>query len=275
MPNMDRARNSRQFVERWQGKGDEKSDTQKFWLDLLHDVCGVERPADIIEFEKRVELEHKSFIDAYITSTRVLIEQKSIDVDPDKAAKQSDGTMKTPFEQAKRYSDWLSYEERARWIVVCNFAEFRIHDMTRPKDEPEIIRLADMPHEWRKLQFLADAKSETPKDIHELDVSVQAGVLVGKLYDALLNRYVNPSDSNSLRSLNVLCVRIVFLLYAEDAGLFEKAAFHNYLKAHKDSPRRVLMDLFSVLAQNTEDRDPYLDADIRAFPYVNGGLFEE
>ena len=143
----------KKFVERWQGKGDEKSDTQKLWLDLLHDVCGVERPVDIIEFEKRVELGHKSFIDAYIPSTRVLIEQKSIDVNLDKAAKQSDGTNATPFEQAKRYRDWLPASEQGRWIVVCNFNEIRVHDMEHPKAAPEIIKLEDLPREWRKLQF--------------------------------------------------------------------------------------------------------------------------
>ena len=265
----------KRFAERWRGKGDEKSETQTFWNELLHDILGVERPGEVIEYEKRVELEHKSFIDAYIPSTRVLIEQKSLDVNLDRAAKQSDGASATPFDQAKRYRDWLPASQQGRWIVVCNFAEFRIHDMERPKAEPEVIKLEDLPREWRKLQFLADTKGTTPRDIHELDVSVQAGALVGKLYDALLKRYVNPSDSNSLRSLNILCVRIVFLLYAEDAGLFDKGAFHDYLAARKGMARNALLELFKVLSQKDEERDPYLDADLKAFRYVNGGLFEE
>ena len=270
----DRPKAARRFAERWKGKGDEKSDTQTFWNELLQDICGVERPGEVIEYEKRVELEHKSFIDAYIPSTRVIIEQKSIDVALDKAAKQSDGTLKTPFEQAKRYSDWLPYEERARWIVVCNFAEFRIHDMEHPKAAPEIIKLEELPREWRKVQFLADSTSAAPKEIRETALSVQAGELVGKLYNALKKRYLDPSGAASLRSLNILCVRIVFLLYAEDAGLFPKSAFHDYLNSHRENARRALIDLFAALNQRPEERDPYETA-FNVFPYVNGGLFEE
>ncbi|MBQ7262551.1 MAG: class I SAM-dependent DNA methyltransferase, partial [Synergistaceae bacterium] len=226
-------------------------------------------------FEKRVELEHKSFIDAYIPGTRTLTEQKSLGIDLDKPAAQSDGTSLTPFQQAMRYNTWLPYEERPRWVVVSDFASFRIHDMERPRAEPEVVLLEDLPRDWRKLAFLADAKGPAPKEVRELAVSVQAGELVGKLYEALEERYVDPDAAGSLRSLNVLCVRIVFLLYAEDAGLFPKGAFHGYLAAHRDSARRALMDLFDVLDQRPGDRDPYLDEDLAAFPYVDGGLFAE
>ena len=264
------AKTIKQFIEDWKDKGNEKSDTQTFWIDLLRDVLGCEEK---IIFEKHVELDHVSFIDAYIPSTRVIIEQKSKNIDLTKPAKQSDGTMKTPFEQAKRYSDWLPASERADWIVTCNFQEIRIHDMEKPKAEPEIIKLTDL--NKNKLQFLVDVNATKPKDIHELEISVKAGELVGKLYEALLKRYKNPSDEHSLKSLNVLCVRIVFLLYAEDSGLFNKSAFHDYMLAHKDSSRRALIDLFGILAQDKTQRDPYADSDLLAFQYVNGGLFNE
>ena len=124
----------------------------------------------LIEFEKRVELVHKSFIDAYIPKTRAIIEQKSFDVALDKAAKQSDGTFKTPFEQAKRYSDWLPDSEHARWIITCNFQEFQVYDMERPKAPPEVIRLENLEREARKFQFLVDVKGTTPKDVREEEI---------------------------------------------------------------------------------------------------------
>ncbi|MBQ7196732.1 MAG: hypothetical protein IJS40_04920, partial [Synergistaceae bacterium] len=167
-----------------------KSDTQKFWLEFLRDICGAENPTELIEFEKRVELAHKSFIDAYIPKTRVIIEQKSFDINLDKPAKMSDGTSKTPFEQAKRYSDWLPDSEHARWIITCNFQEFHVHDMEFPKAPPEIIKLEELTP--RKFQFLVDVNGTTPKDIREEEISLKAGELVGKLYDALKIRYKNP-----------------------------------------------------------------------------------
>ncbi|MBQ7196681.1 MAG: class I SAM-dependent DNA methyltransferase, partial [Synergistaceae bacterium] len=260
------------FIERWKNTGDEKSDTQKFWLEFLRDVLNVERPEEIIEFEKRVELAHKSFIDAYIPKTRVIIEQKSFDINLDKAAKQSDGTFKTPFEQAKRYSDWLPDSERARWIITCNFQEFHVHDMERPKAPPEVIKLENL--DPRKFKFLVDIKGTTPKDIREEEISIKAGGLVKKLKESLKSRYQNPTSKSALKSLTVLCVRIVFLLYAEDSNLLSKSQFHDFLKK-QSNPRRALIDLFTVLSQKIPERDFYLDDDLKNFPYVNGGLFEE
>ncbi|MBR0079090.1 MAG: class I SAM-dependent DNA methyltransferase [Synergistaceae bacterium] len=258
------------FVTFWENHGDEKSDTQKFWIDLLRNVLSLEYPERFIKFEKRVALEHMSYIDAYIPSTRTIIEQKSFDVNLDKSIMQSDGTSITPFQQAKRYSDWLPDSQRARWIVICNFQEFRIYDMEKPKSKPEIISLQSLKTQWHKLSFLVDVNTT---NIREVELSVKAGKLVGKLYDSLLKRYINPDDKESQRSLNVFCVRVVFLLYAEDAGLFKKNQFHNYLKARELVARNALRDLFIVLNQRPEERDPYLEADLKEFPYVNGGLF--
>ena len=264
-----------EFIARWKDQGDERSDTQKFWLEFLHDVCGVENPTELIEFEQRVELKHVSFIDAYIPSTRVIIEQKSKDIDLTKEALQSDGTSKTPFEQAKRYSDWLPASKRANWIVTCNFQEFQIYDMEKPKADPEIVKLIDLAKQWPKFQFFIDPNAIKPKDIHEAEISIQAGELVGKLYESLLKRYTDPDNPEALRSLNVFCVRIVFLLFAEDVGIFGKGEFHDYMLAHKDSSRLALISLFNVLSQLPTKRDPYITPDLKNFPYVNGGLFED
>ena len=263
------------FVDFWEDHGDERSDTQLFWLQLLRDVLGIERPEELITFEKRVSLEHTSFIDAYVPSTRTLIEQKSSGVNLDRVITQSDGQTLTPFQQAKRYSDWLPDSEHARWIIVCNFQQFVIYDMERPKAPPAVLRLSDLMRNRHKLSFIVDVKAVSPNEVHEVELSVKAGELVGRLYDSLLERYQNPEDKASLRSLNIFCVRIVFLLYAEDSGLFAKSQFHDYLKPRELVARNALRDLFKLLNQKENERDYYLESDLKAFPYVNGGLFAD
>ena len=265
---------AKQFAADWQGRGDEKQDTSLFWIALLQKVYGVAEPDKYISFELPVKLDHTSFIDGYIASTRVLIEQKGRDIDLRKGYKQSDGSMLTPYQQARRYAGYLPHDQNPRWIIVCNFQEFQIHDMNRPNDEPEIVRLEDLPQEAHRLQFLVDTGSEHIKK--EMEISLQAGELVGVLYDALLKQYKTPDDPETLKSLNKLCVRLVFCLYAEDAGIFgSRSMFHDYLQTHEREARRALIDLFEVLDTKPEDRDPYMDEDLAAFPYVNGGLFAD
>ncbi len=265
---------AKQFAADWQGHGDEKQETQSFWLSLLQKVYDVAEPEKFIAFELPVKLDHTSFIDAYISETHVLIEQKGSDVDLRKGYKQSDGSLLTPFGQARRYAGYLPHNQNPRWIVVCNFREFRIHDMNRPNDEPEVIFLANLEKEYPRLQFLVDTGDANLKK--EMEISLQAGEIVGVLYDSLLRQYRDPNDPETLKSLNKLCVRLVFCLYAEDAGLFgRRGMFHSYLAAHRAEDRRALINLFRVLDEKPEERDPYLDDDLLAFPYVNGGLFAD
>lgn len=262
------------FAETWQDKGYEKGETHIFWTDLLRNVLGIAHPERFIVFEHQVRLKHTAFIDAYIPATRVMIEQKGKDIDLDKPAKQSDGSFLTPFQQAKRYADELKLSEKPRWIVVCNFREFRVHDMERPHDAPEILLLADLPKEFYRLSFLTDDGNAAHLK-REMELSVKAGELVGRLYDEILRHYRDPAAESTLKSLNMLCVRLVFCLYAEDAGIFgSKNQFHDYL-ARFDARdlRRALIDLFQTLNTRPELRDPYLDSALAAFPYVNGGLF--
>lgn len=265
---------ARAFVFYWGEHGDEKQDTQRFWMDLLQNVLGVENPSQFIEFEVPVMLSHTSFIDGFIPSTRVLIEQKSEDIDLKKGSRQSDGSMLTPFQQARRYAGYLPHNQNPRWIVVCNFREFQIHDMNRPNDEPELLKLEELETQFHRLHFLVDTGDTNIKK--EMEISLQAGDIVGVLYDALLEKYKDPTDPETLKSLNALCVRLVFCLYAEDAGIFgARGMFHDYLKRHVADARRALIDLFKVLDTKEEERDPYMDEDLAAFPYVNGGLFAE
>lgn len=275
MTSFEQEQAAKKFVEYWKDKGDEKSETQRFWLSLLNEVYGVENPSQFIEFEKRVKIENKSFIDGYIPSTKVLIEQKSSSINLDKAEKQSDGTELTPYGQAKRYSDNLDYNERARWIITCNFKEIRIYDMDKIHSEPTILKLEELPKDYYILQFLVDSKDA---DIQkEEEVSFKAGELVGKIYDELIKLYIDPSKEETLKSLNIFCVRLVFCLYAEDAGLFGKhLIFHDFLaKYEAEDLREALIELFKVLDTPIEKRDPYLKQDLAEFPYVNGGLFAD
>lgn len=278
MTDSEQKRAAKQFVKDWTGKGFEKQETQRFWIALLQNVFGVEQATNAIEFEVPVQLSHTSFIDGYIKDTHVLIEQKGADIDLRKGYKQSDGSMLTPYQQARRYAGYLPHNMNPRWIVVCNFKEFNIHDMNRPNDTPEVIQLADLEKEFHRLQFLVDTGNERIQK--EMQISLQAGELVGKLYDSLLKQYKDPTSPASLKSLNMLCVRLVFCLYAEDAAIFgTHGMFHDYLKDVPASGiRRALVDLFRILDTKAADRDPYLADDnpaLAAFPYVNGGLFAD
>ena len=280
MTDAERRSAAAKFATDWKGRGDEKQETQRFWMSLLQNVCGVEQPTSAIEFEKRVEVDNSDgttttkYIDGYLPATRVLIEQKGVKIDLKKGERQSDGAMLTPFQQGRRYGGYLPQPEQPRWIVVCNFQEFHIHNMSRPNDEPEILLLSDLEKEFHRLDFLVDTGKEHIKK--EMEVSLQAGELVGVLYDALLKQYKDPDDPETLKSLNKLCVRLVFCLYAEDAGIFGgKSMFHDYLEHHRTEDRRALINLFRVLDQDIPQRDKYLDDDLAAFPYVNGGLFAD
>ncbi|MDY2843099.1 MAG: DNA methyltransferase [Treponema sp.] len=275
---------AKKFAQEWKGKGYEKGESQKFWLDLLCNVFGVQNFAEFISFEDQVKLDHTSFIDGYIPSAKVLIEQKSIDKDLRAPVRQSDGSLLNPFQQAKRYITELPVSRHPRWVVTCNFKSFLVYDMENPAGEPEEILLENLEKEYYRLSFLtdvtaSDSKTENEHLRRELEISKKAGDIIGEIYDAILLQYKdakNPS-AQTLRSLNMLCVRIVFCLYAEDAGIFgHKLIFGDYLRSFdaKDL-RRALLSLFQVLDTKIEERDPYLEENLAQFPYVNGGLFTE
>jgi len=276
---------ARAFAEAWAGRGDEKQDMQQFWTDMVRDVFGVANPSQYIEFEKPLA---KGFVDAYIPKTRVLIEQKGINIDLD-AKEPRQNRKVTPYEQARDYMGQLGLEEKPRFIITSNFKKIRIYNTKiaprydRKTDtwssKYEEIDLADFGRDYWRLNFLVSEVSEAAKK--EMELSIKAGDLVGLLYDAFAARYNNIENESSQQSLNKLCVRLVFCLYAEDAGIFgQRNMFHDYLEKYDaQGMRRALTDLFKVLDQDPEkgERDPYLKEDnptLAAFPYVNGGLFE-
>lgn len=275
MTDLEQRKVAKEFAERWKDKGYEKGESQKFWIDLLENVLEVKNASTFINFEDTVHIDKATgFIDGFIPSTKVLIEQKSIEKDLRKAIKQSDGSLLNPFQQAKRYSAELPYDDRPRWIVTCNFKSFLVYDMNNPNGEPEEILLKDLSKEYYRLSFLVDSKKDHIKK--EEEISFKAGEIVGVLYDAFSKQYNDLSLESSQKSLNELCVRLVFCLYAEDAGLFgRKNVFHDYLAKYEDldQMRKALIELFKILDTPVNERDQYLEDDLNQFPYVNGGLF--
>ena len=263
-----------EFAERWKGRGYERGESQPFWIDLLSNVFGIETPSDgFITFEDHHKVDASNYIDGRIPSTKVLIEQKSKDIDLRAPVRQSDGLLLTPFQQGRRYVVSLPVSEHPRWIVTCNFKEFLVYDMEQPNGEPAQILLENLGKEYYRLMFLVDAKNEHLSK--EMEVSIQAGEIVGKIYEALLKQY-DDNSPEALRWLNILCVRIVFCLYAEDAGVFTHDQFHDFLARYEaEDLRRALRDLFDVLKTPQDKRSRYLKDDLKAFPYTNGGLFEE
>ena len=262
------------FAKRWEGKGYERGQSQLFWADLLTTVYGVENLPEFLRYEEQVAsmVDSTNFIDVHIPSTKVLIEQKSINIDLRKPIKRGDGYI-TPFLQAKLYIVNMPQSEHPKWVVTCNFKSFLVYDMNQPNSEPEEILLKDLGTEYYRLKFLVDEKSEHISK--EMEVSMKAGVIVGQIYEALLKQY-DDNSPEALRWLNILCVRIVFCLYAEDAGVFSRDQFHDYLVSYETKDlRNALIRLFEVLNTPTEKRSRYLMDDLKAFPYTNGGLFEE
>ncbi len=281
MTELEQKKAAKEFADFWKDKGYEKGESQSFWRSLLSNVFGIEKPEQIIEFEKPVKDEKTDkihFIDGYISTTKVLIEQKSADIDLKKGYRQSNGEVYTPYEQAKQYANSLPYKEYPRYILTCNFKEILIYDMNNRNGEPESILLKDLPEKLYQLKFIVDTGSELIKK--EMEISLKAGDIVGELYNEILKQYENPESESTLKSLNMLCVRLVFCLYAEDSGLFgEHLKFHNYLKAVADKDiddvREAVIKLFNVLNTPIERRDKYMKKDLASFPYVNGGLFAE
>lgn len=275
---------AKEFVDTWTqpDKGKEDADRQTFWNDLLHRVYGIVNYYDYVTYEKDVRVKDSmgkittKRIDGYIPSTRTMIEQKGRGRALDKPEPQSDGVMLTPYEQAKRYANFLPNSEQPRWIIVSNFDQIDIHDMDHPLDEPKTIMLTELPKHFKDLEFMVDIHKQ--QIINEEQVSFKAGELVAKIYNELAKAYAEHadlSDTHIQRSLNVLIVRLVFLLYVDDTQLFgNEDMFQAFLERREPRDiRRDLISLFEVLNTPLNERDPFMDEEFAAFPYVNGGMF--
>ena len=276
MTDQEKREAARQFHNKWNNRGKEKQDDQSYWVDFLQNIMGVENVTDRIEWQKEIiqPNKHPGWIDAYIPETKTIIEQKSLGIKLDEPQQGHDG--KTPYEQAKMYDNCLPQSQKAKWIVVSNFAEIWVYDMDSAYPEPVKFTLADIPNKYSYFEFLIN--EDKKKITEETQVSVKAGEFVGLIYDALIKQYIDPTKEETLKSLNMLCVRLVFCLYAEDAHIFGDSGsmFHDYLEQYEAKDmRRAIIDLFKILDTPEDIRDPYDNSGINEFPYVNGGLFAD
>lgn len=186
--------------------------------------------------------------------------------------------MVTPFEQALAYAESFPRNRQPRFVVVCNFSTFRVHDRDAcPRSELAgkyveftLEELGQNPH---LLDFVTDPANSRSE--REKQVSMEAGRLIGELHSLLQAQYIDPESEESQKALNILCVRLVFCLFCEDAELFPKDALLNYLRnVEPKNMRMALKRLFKALDTPIGERDPY-DESVKPFPYVNGGLFAE
>lgn len=278
-----------EFVDEWVDKDNngiikEDANRQPFIDDLLRRVCGIEQPTQYIQYEKDVQVKADGEvttrrIDGYIPSTKVMWEMKgSNKKDLTKPIVQSGGDMLTPYEQAKRYANFLSQNEQPRWIVISNFVEIDIHDMNKPLADPKVIMLKDLATNYKALDFMVDTNQQ--QIIDEKQLSVDAGNLVAKIYDELSKAYslhANIDDPKIQSSLNMLIVRLVFLLYADDTGILgQENMFQNFLERREPRDiRPALITLFKTLDKDPDkgERDEFLDQEYLQFKYVNGGMF--
>lgn len=266
----------KKFIEKWDGRGKEDEDDRSYWIDLFQNVFGQSDVTDRIDFQKKVigPDGNTKRIDAYIPETNIIIEQKSLGIALDKPQAGHNGM--TPYEQAKMYDNGLPRSEKARWIVTSNFEEIWVFDMEKRKPEEDVIKicLKNLDKDYPMLQFLFDPQVEQIR--RELKVSQEAGDRIGKVYDALLSLYPREPTEEEYRSLNLFCVRLVFCYYAEDAELFGKYQFRDYVSSFNPKHlRNGLKDLFRILDTKEEERDRTDEPELLAFPYVNGGLFAD
>lgn len=278
---------AKEFVKRWrkrldaipEGSNNEQQETQKFWVDLLINVLGIPSNTidSFVDFERKVRGRR---IDVLVSDHNFLCEQKSWGIDLDKPEARNGG-METPFQQAMWYARHLPYSERPRWVMTCNFGTFRLYDLDdeRPENTVQEFLLEELPDSLYLLSFLTS--NETSRLHKEQQLSIEAGAYVSRLYDALAKQYhhIEERDERAQeeqRSLNVLITRIIFLLYAEDADLLQShQAFGRYCEGDPAKLRRKLVDLFETIDTPLDQRDEYMDDDLAAFPYVNGGLFAD
>ncbi|MCL2526760.1 MAG: hypothetical protein FWE46_06955, partial [Coriobacteriia bacterium] len=235
------------FVEEWSNRGQEDQDTHSFWLNFLQDIMGISRAHHVINFEKRVRIGRSTKrIDAYIADSRVLIEQKSADIDLDAPQRQSDGVELTPYQQAQRYAQNLPPSETPLYIIVCNFKTFHIYDRENDPqgNNPIKITLEELPAQLPAFRFMTEPIEGVLA--RQEQANLEAARLIGDIYNAVKHQYdlVHPSQTDAASAVDptsattesctrhdlaILMVRLLFCLYAEDSGLFDQRLFYDYL----------------------------------------------
>lgn len=276
---------AQKFVAEWKNRGEEDKDYTEFWEDLLEDVFGVPKARKEIEPQSKVKFEGTTKrIDIRVKTSKVVIEQKSNDVNLDAKQKQSgkDANGKplelTPMDQAIRYYNNLDTPDQGRYAIACNFKEFRIWDSYHKNAPQRRILLEELPLRWRELKFLIEPyRPEGYVDEkREERVSSTASEFIRNLYDTI---YASKKEwtKSELQSLNMFCVRVVFCLFAEDAGIFDDGQFRTFLDKFnaKDLSKKFDALFFWLDMTDPKRREYYklADVEVQQFPYVDGGLF--
>ena len=271
------------FVKKWKGKGREKQDTHPFWEELVECLLDVKHGRDVLNWEKDVPIpvittedgKTTKYIDCYLDTSKCIIEQKSHYISLDKVQEQSDGKPLAALEQAQRYYDRLNLQDKGRYTIVCNFQEFRIKDNNHQDRQPVTLALDELPLHWRYFRrVLLGGNVENKDEIHDIATKT-ASDIVSKLYELLKCQYTKKELTRDvLHIMNVFCVRVVFCLYADAAGLFDNNQFNTFLNTFEAKKlQEKFRWLFHALNQHESKRDESLDVEIKAFPQVNGGLF--
>ena len=246
------------FSREWADEASEDAEAKSFW-DGFFNVFGVSRRR-VGTFEQKVKkLDGRDgFIDLLWKGV-LLVEHKSRGKDLDRAHK-----------QARDYFHGLTDSELPKYLLVSDFARFRLYDLDGDL-EPVEFTLKDFHKHVRRFGFIAGYQPRAFKE--EDPVNVLAAERMGKLHDAL------KAAGYDGHALEVLLVRLLFCLFADDTGIFARHAFHE-LVAQRTSPDGAdlgqwLAQLFQTLNTDPEKRQKTLDAQLAEFPYVNGKLFAE
>ncbi|MBI1276061.1 class I SAM-dependent DNA methyltransferase [bacterium] len=252
-----RARAAR-FAADWQGKGYEKGDTASFYHDFFH-VFGRARRDVNIYFEKRLKLgEHqRGFIDLFWPGV-LLVEQKSMGKN-----------LVAARVQATDYFLSLKEREKPRYILLSDFQTFELLDLDT--GEEHHFTLSALPEKIRLFGFIAGYQQQAYKD--QDPVNVEAAGLMSNLHNKLAETGYTGAH------LERLLVRIMFCLFADDTGIFERDSFLRYIEDRTSEDGSDLgqhmIHLFQIMDTPEARRSSSLDEDLARFPYVNGQLFAE
>lgn len=242
------------FIEQYKDVSDERSYSQQFWRDFFN-IFNINWK-DVAVFELAVKKfgGAQGFIDCFWKG-KLIIEHKS-----------RGKSLTAAFNQAIGYLDTLSAAEKPRYVIVSDFERIRVYDLfTRKNKEIKLIQLAE---NIQLFDFIYEDKIEHHEEQEELNL--EAAELMGQLYDYLKN------DGYVGKDLELFLIRLLFIVYAEDTGIFNENQFYNYI-SNEDDPSTVglkIQMLFRVLNQPEDERQQSLPEELMDFPYVNGKLFE-
>tara|TARA_R110002096_G_scaffold406782_5_gene605157 strand:- start:243 stop:2987 length:2745 start_codon:yes stop_codon:yes gene_type:complete len=245
------------FSKEWEGESRERAEKDSFWNDFF-DVFGISRKR-VATFEEPVKKlnKHQGFIDLFWKGT-LLVEHKSLGKDLDAA-----------FSQAIDYFYGIKEHELPKYVLVSDFQNFRLYDLEENKQYN--FPLKDFHKHIKLFGFIAGYQK---REFKEQDpVNIKAAELMGKLHDQL------EESGYEGHPLEIFLVRLLFCLFADDTGIFEKDTFKELIeiKTKEDGSDLggMLAQFFQVLNTKAEKRNKNLDDHLSAFPYVNGKLFEE